>query len=228
MSTPNIDDVATTVAEYENLAISTGARVRIDPPEFSDGLSISPFTPFWLVDENPKVARVTVYRDDVPTTVYVSWAESLPAEDSWRALWQAKPMKLFGAYVVRAALRRAFRDAIGDRREPDEQHSMPAPSAPAAAEPQDAVDWFARVDDATTLDALNAVRAEARLARAVTLPLKQRMDARRDEIGGDAWATPASSEQTSATPKRREPQDYRPSENRAARRKASRKKGGRR
>ena len=226
MSTANIDDVAQTLAEYERLATGTGATVQILPTLFSADLET--WRPVWDADEPPAYAHARVYRDDVLTERYVVWAESLPAEESWRALWIAKPTKLVGAYADRSVLRRAFRDAIGDRREPDEQHSMPAPSALAAAEPEGAVHWFARVDGATTIEELNAVRAEARLARAVTLPLKQRMDARRDELSGDAWTTPAAHEQAPATPKRREPQDYRPSENRATRRKAARKKGGRR
>lgn len=227
MSTPNIDDVATTVAEYENLAISTGARVRIDPPEFSDGLSVTPFTPFWLVDENPKVARVTVYRDDVPTTVYVSWAESLPAEDSWRALWQAKPMKLFGAYVVRAALRRAFRDAIGDRREPDEQTTTPAPAAER--------DWDAEIRGAQTPDAVNALHAEMKQHRAMTVIREIALREQLQKTTDAAWQPAPVEERTATgalrTAERRPgaPRDYLPpAGNRAARRKAARRKGGKR
>lgn len=218
MSTPNIDDVATTVAEYENLAISTGAAVRIDPPEFSDGLSVSAWTPFWLADEHPKVARVTVYRNDVPTTVYVSWAESLPAEDSWRALWQAKPMKLFGAYVVRAALRRAFRDAIGDRREPDEQTAMPTPLASR--------DWDAEILKARTPDAVNALHAEMKSNRAMTVQREIALREQLQKATADAW-TPTDTA-PDEKPARPATHDYLPPANRAARRANARKKGGKR
>lgn len=236
MSTPNIDDVAQTLAEYERLAIGTGATVRIDPPEFSDGstpLIGTGWSPFWTAEAAPAVARVTVYRDGTPTTVYVAWAESFPAEESWRALWLAKPMKLFGAYVVRAALRRAFRDAIGDRREPDEQQTLPTPAAQVPSQPADAVDWFARVEEATTVTDLKAVRGAAREATAVTLPLKKRIDERLVELGDAAWGTIESRSEPGAplTPEAKPgtPRDYLPpAGNRAARRANARKKGGKR
>lgn len=225
MSTPNIDDIATTVAEYENLAISTGARVRIDPPEFSNGLSTDTFTPFWLLDENPKVARVTVYRDDVPTMVYVSWAESLPAEESWRALWLAKPMKLFGAYVVRAALRRAFRDAIGDRREPDEQTAVPA--TPAAAR-----DWDAEIRGAQTPDAVNVLHTEMKQHRAITvtreIALREQLQKTTDAAWQPVGETVERVETAAEMPQRAKPRDHLPPTNRAARRANARRKGGKR
>ncbi|MDR6142071.1 hypothetical protein QE375_001625 [Microbacterium foliorum] len=173
MSTPNIDDVATTVAEYENLAISTGAAVRIDPPEFSaDG---SEWSPFWLGGGHPVGARATVHRDGVATTVYVSWEESFPAEESWRGLWLAKPMKLFGAYVVRAALRRAFRDAIGDRREPDEQQTL-------SVAPDVARDWEAEIAGAADEQAVMALHAEMKQVRAVTVARERALRARLGEL----------------------------------------------
>lgn len=170
----NIDDVAQTLAEYERLAIGTGAAVQIDPPEFSaDGTT---WAPFWMGEAPPVAARVTVHRNGIPTTVYVSWAESLPAEESWRALWIAKPMKLFGAYTIRAGLRRAFRDAIGDRREPDE--TTAAPAAPAR-------DWAAEIDTAGDVDAVHALHAEMKRARAVTPDLELQL---RNRLAAAAWA----------------------------------------
>lgn len=170
----NIDDVAQTLAEYERLAISTGDTVQIDPPEFSaDGLA---FAPFWAAEQPPIAARATVHRAGIPTTVYVAWGESLPAEDSWRALWLAKPMKLFGAYTVRAALRRAFRDAIGDRREPDE--ATATITSPVR-------DWEAEIDDAPTADAVHALHAEMKRARAVTPQLEAQL---RNHLEAAAWA----------------------------------------
>ncbi|ABR10445.1 hypothetical protein MPMin1_gp15 [Microbacterium phage Min1] len=219
--TPNIDDVAQTLAEYERLAIATGDKVQIDPPEFSeDGAA---WSPFWIADAHPAMARVTVHRNGIATTVYVSWAESFPADDSWRALWLEKPMKLFGAYVVRAALRRAFRDAIGDRREPDE--------APAAL-PVIARDWDAEVAAATTEDAVNALHRAMKDARAVTPDREAALRARLAEVSVSAWqvapitaSVPVPAAVVS-TPSRSAPRDYLPpSGNRAARR--ARKKGRR-
>lgn len=173
MSTPNIDDVAQTLAEYERLAISTGAAVKIDPPEFTaDGAA---WTPFWPSGDHPIGARATVHRDGVPTIVYVAWEESFPAEDSWRALWLAKPMKLFGAYVVRAALRRAFRDAIGDRREPDEQQTL-------AVVPDVARDWEGEIADAADEATVHALHAEMKKARAVTVTRERALRARLTEL----------------------------------------------
>ncbi|KIP90181.1 hypothetical protein RU09_11925 [Microbacterium sp. MEJ108Y] len=223
--------VQQTLQGYLTIATKTGELRGVNVEFTADGVTWHPLV-FDLADgAHPIAARARVHRAGwaEPTHAPELWDEVVPAEEGWRALWLARPHVLFGAHTLRAALRRTFADVLGDRREPDDLDALPAPSAPTpASDDVEAIDWLARVNAATTIDALNTVRTEARLARAVTLPLKQRMDARRDEIGGDAWATPASTEQTSAAPKRREPQDYRPSENRAARRKASRKKGGRR
>ncbi|PRB01807.1 hypothetical protein CQ047_18285 [Microbacterium sp. MYb72] len=223
--------VQQTLQGYLTIATKTGELRGVNVEFTADGVTWHPLI-FDLTDgAHPIAARARVHRAGwaEPTHAPELWDEVVPAEEGWRSLWLARPHVLFGAHTLRAALRRTFADVLGDRREPDDLDALPAPSAPTpASDDVEAIDWLARVNGATTIDELNAVRAEARLARAVTLPLKQRMDARRDEIGGDAWATPASAERTPATPKRREPQDYRPSENRAARRKASRKKGGRR
>lgn len=216
----NIDDVAQTLAEYERLAIATSDTVKIDPPEFSDGttpLVGSSWSPFWMREEPPAVARATAYRNGVATVVYVSWAESFPAEESWRALWLAKPMKLFGAYAVRAALRRAFRDAIGDRREPDETTTDPA--APAR-------DWEAEVDAAPTADAVHALHAEMKRARAVTPQLEAQL---RNRLKAAAWAPAEEPEADVNDPRevaavavaevqRPRTQDHLPPTNRAARR----------
>ncbi|MCK2031236.1 hypothetical protein [Microbacterium galbinum] len=231
MSTPNIDDVAQTLAEYERLAIATGAAVRIDPPEFSDGatpLIGSGWSPFWTAEVPPVVARVTVHRDGIPTTVYVAWDESFPADESWRALWLAKPMRLFGAYVVRAALRRAFRDAIGDRREPDETHPGPADASTSR-------DWEAEIRDANTTDAVHALHAQMKAVRAVTVPRERALRDRLAELARRALyePTPADAwqpqDQPAETPSPRPAaRDYLPPQNRADRRAATRKKGRRR
>lgn len=251
MSAANIDDVAQTLAEYERLAITSGAAVQIDPPQFSaDGVT---WMPYWLDAENPPaLARATVLRDSVPTVVYVSWEESCPAEDAWRDLWHAKPMKLFGAYAVRAALRRAFREVIGDRREPDEGVGDPwAPPAPR--------DWMVEIDLAQTEDAVRALHAEAKAARAVTPQIEAALRRRLAEtLGGGDAGRPATAPAPELSPDElarhraffeqlpaieltdfqrealgkwaheepsrvRAPQDHLPPTNRAARRAASRK-----
>lgn len=165
MTETSTDEVKQTLAEYERLAISTGETVQIDPPEFSkDGDHWLPFTG----TIQPRWARATVHRDGIPTTVYVAWDEALPAEDSWRALWERKPMTLFGAFTIRAALRRAFRDVIGDRHEPDDMPDSP-PAAVTAAEP---VDWEARLAAASTPAEVVQVHNAAKAARAMTPALE--------------------------------------------------------
>ncbi len=158
------EEVQQTLAEYERLAIKTGAEVRIDPPEFWSGLSIHEWSPVWSGEEPPKYARATVYRDGIPTTVYVAWDEALPADDEWRERWLRAPMALFGSFTLRAALRRAFRDAIGDRREADD----PA-DAPVAADR----DWSAELAMANTPEAVEKLWDDAKRARAVTVELEQ-------------------------------------------------------
>lgn len=224
MSTPNIDDVAQTLAEYERLAISTGATVQILPTEFSaDGEA---WVKFWVAAEPPALARAAVLRDGVLTERYVVWAESLPADESWRALWLAKPTKLFGAYADRSVLRRAYRDAIGDRREPDEQAGPLAPAEPAR-------DWDAEILGAVTVDAVHELHAQMKRAREVTVAreaaLQEQLALVQRTTPADAWA--ATDEPSAAEPApdgRPAARDYLQPQNRAARRKAARKKGARR
>ena len=159
MTNPTSDDVAETLAEYERLAISTGARVAFDAPEFSgDG---DTWSQVWLAETPPAAARVTVYRDGAATTVVRLWRDSLPTEESWRALWLERPMVLFGAFVRRDAIRRAFRDQIGDRREPDE-------IAPAPARPER--DWGAELAATKTVAEVDALARAARDVPRVMTP----------------------------------------------------------
>lgn len=126
------ETIQQTLAEYERLAIGTGEWNGTDAPEFSD--DGEHWSTAWLPishadlngDRYPLLARATVWRKGVkrPTVVVIRWEEALPAIEEWRALWLRKPVTLFGAFALRAALRRAFRDVIGDRREPDE-HDTP-------------------------------------------------------------------------------------------------------
>lgn len=236
----NIDDVAQTLAEYERLVITSGAKVQIDPPEFSDGGSLTHealWAPFWFGEQPPKVARATVHRDGIPTTVYAVWDESLPvdtaqAEDGrlWRDIWLAKPVQRFGSFVIRKALARAFREVVGDRIEPDEDAPRVAPPQPVAR------DWAAEYRAATTVDELYGLRRAARAARENTLELEGIYNAARDELIAAEWApaeTPELSPDELARhvaffgPDRPEPTDHLPPANRAARRAEARKKGRR-
>ncbi|MFT4156513.1 MAG: hypothetical protein QM630_01070 [Microbacterium sp.] len=220
----NIDDVAQTLAEYERLAITSGARVQIDPPEFSVDAE------HWLpiVGElTPRWARATVHRDGIPTTVYASWDESLPVETAqtddgrlWRDIWEQKPMQRFGSFIVRSALRRAFREVIGDRVEPDED-------APRVAAPVRERDWDAEIAAARTTDAVHALHKEMKLPqhRAVTVPRERALRAQLDKIAAEEWA-PGEDHSVVAEPPRPAPRDHLPPANRAARRKAARRKRG--
>ena len=231
----NIDDVAQTLAEYERLAITSGAKVQIDPPEFSaDGDHWLP-----IVGElTPRWARATVHRDGIATTVYASWDESLPIETAqtedgrlWREIWEQKPMQRFGSFIVRAALRRAFREVVGDRTEPDEDAPRAAVAAPR--------DWAKEYLSATSIAELNDIRHAVRAARENTIELQDLYTARRAALAGDDWKpiTPPTPELSADELARHHaffgheptrPQDHQPPQNRAARRANARKKGGRR
>lgn len=216
-----IEEFAHTVAAYEAAAINTGQWDGIDAPEFSaDGAN---WAPVWLGDGTPAFARVTVYRKDVrvPYTAIIAWSESLPAVDEWRALWERKPMTLFGAAAKRDAIRHAFRDVIGDRRDEDERD--PAAPAVGAQPPAPADrDWDAEIAAAETEDALTSLWGEMRGARARTGAREKAYHDRLAALAAaepDAWAP--------ATKPGRQPSDYRPAANRAERRTQARKKGRR-
>ncbi len=138
-----VDDVAQTLAEYTRLALSTGARLRIDPPEFTADGEV--WVPLWLHDEPPAGARVTVWRDDVDTTIVRRWKEALPGETAltpdgrrWLDIWLDNPTERFESYVVRAALARAYPDVILDRPEPGKPLRPSTVVAPATTDPEQA------------------------------------------------------------------------------------------
>jgi len=215
MTEHTLEEFAHTVAAYEAAAIATGQWDGIDAPEFSaDGIN---WAPVWLGEGVPAFARVTVYRKDVrvPYTAVIAWAEAIPADESWRALWERKPMTLFGASAKRDAIRHAFRDVIGDRRDADED------VAPPTAAPADR-DWDAELAAAADLDTLEGIWRDARGARARTGAREVSYKARRDELAAAAWEpTPAGK------PERPYALDHLPPANRAARRAQARKKGKR-
>lgn len=241
--TATIEDFAKTLAEYESLAILTGEWDGIETPEFSDdGVA---WSTVWKSDEPPAFARATVYRKGVrvPSTAVIAWGEALPAVDDWRALWERKPMTLFGSAAKRAAIRHGFREVIGDRRDADEIDPN-GPAAPTPA-PADRTDWDTQLADAPDVEALDLVWKDMRADRARTGAREVAYRARRDDLTAAAW-TPAGLAQVADITEERAaevladvaatepgpvkpgaPQDYLPG-NRAARRAATRKKGGRR
>ncbi|MDY7528475.1 MULTISPECIES: hypothetical protein [unclassified Cryobacterium] len=179
-------DVAATIAEYERLAIGTG-QWRGTVVEFSnDGNVWAAYLFPTEAEPHPALARATVHREGVtvPTVVTVAWAETVPAVAEWAELWSRKPHSLFGAAAARAALRRAFRDAIGDRREPEEIDAAAAPAAAASI----ASDWLGELAEANTAEAVAALWARARKARAVTVQLERSFTARRHAIAEQATA----------------------------------------
>ncbi|MFL2002276.1 hypothetical protein [Microbacterium sp. A1-JK] len=228
----SIEEFANTVAAYEAAAIKTGKWDGIESPEFSsDGVA---WSTVWVGEGAPNFARVTVHRKGVkiPYTAVIAWAEAIPAVDEWRVLWERKPMTLFGAAAKRAAIRHAFRDIIGDRRDPDEVD----PAAPPAAAVSER-DWDAEIQAAPDVDTLDALWLEMRGHRARTGAREVAKTTRRTELStmgplkADEWELTQErgrqiAEQFVGTPspQRQGPRDYLPPANRAARRK---KKGRR-
>lgn len=240
--TATIDEVAKTLGEFEALAQKTGEWDGAEPVEFSaDGVN---WLPVWVATDDhpfPPFARATVHRKGVaaPTVMIVAWDESVPADDEWRALWERKPMKLFGSFALRSAIRHAFRDVVGDLRGPDEQDG-PTIGAPGAnAEPRD---WDAEYRAAETVDVLDGIRRDVRTARQNTDQLNALYRERKAQLTAEAWTprelanltdtteenaaellTEVAAAEPAARPGRA-PQDHLPG-NRAARRAASKKKG---
>lgn len=134
-----VDDVAQTLAEYTRVALSTGARLEIDPVEFTaDGVV---WVPLWLNEEPPAGARATVRRDGVETTVIRRWVEAIPGDEAltdtgrrWKDIWLENQTERFESYVLRAALARAYPDVIGDRFDMGKPR-VPRPTEPAEGEP---------------------------------------------------------------------------------------------
>lgn len=247
--TATIDEVAKTLGEFEALAQKTGEWDGADAVEFSnDGVT---WSPVWMPTEraayirgdddvialtNPAFARARVYRKGVAHVdwQYVTWDESVPADDEWRDLWMRKPSKLFGSFALRSAYRHAFRDVVGDLRGPDEDD----PKTPGDVTPAAPRDWASEYDAATTVDQLDDIRKDCRAARQNTMELQEHWRARRAQIVDAEWTAPAPDlspeeairhaaffeqpEQPERT--RPVPQDHLPPTNRAARR-ASKRKG---
>lgn len=182
VSTP--EEVQQTLQSYLAQVTATGDLRGHRAEVTADGVTWSEV----IFDEavRPIAARATVYRAgwEIPTVVTELWGETVPADDAWRARWEAHPNALSKAHVMRTALRRTFADVLGDRREPDDVVApVPAATVEAPA-PEGApdLDWYGRVEGAKTLADLNDVRRAARGARAMDLQLKAAIEKRRAEL----------------------------------------------
>lgn len=236
-----------TIGEVEHIVHASGLWDGTGPVEFSDdGVTwTQAWAPTLLTGASgeviraeiahPEFARVEVYRKDVriPTTVTIRWDEQYPAaSEEWSAKWNRSPMRHFGRTARMVGFRQTFRDIVGDivvEDEADERTLAPtADPAPAAER-----DWAAEFANADTVDALDAVVAEARQAR-VFKPTKAGTEldlaakARRRELTAAAAAAWDAPDATSKPVPRPATSDHLPPQNRAARRKANRKRGGRR
>lgn len=188
------DDTFITLADAEAAALATGQLRGVDNTYSNDGIQ---WLEHWLpTDEHPKpvLARATVVRlidgDRVTTRVVVSWAEYYPADTDRAESWDQLPTIMLRKVAIVSALRSAFRDVIGDRYERAELDQ----SLIAAA----TRDWSAALAGATTAEAVRELWAEARAARAVTVPLEREIKARLRELDLDAAATASASASASA------------------------------
>lgn len=210
--TPTPEGVQNTLREYLRVAATSG-ELRGTRVEFSgDGVE---WVDVWLGSEPPVAARATVYRDGwvIPTVVTAVWADSLPADDTWRELWQRKWNVLFGAFVLRASLARTFPELLGDRREPDDlptgEPTLPDAPRPPAAEPAtdaaeptvERVPWLQRVADARTEQEVEAIREEARGQRAIDPELHMAMKARLRDLAAQQAKTFSVDEPAKPAPK---------------------------
>jgi hypothetical protein len=181
------DDVQQTLQAYLTAATQTGelrgthVELSLNGVDWADALIVPE-------GEHPVAARATVHRAGwvIPTVVTELWDEVVPADESWRGLWFARPNVLFGAHALRKALVRTFADVLGNRREPDDDPTgEPAAPAPQRTEPQPDVApraWGEEIAHAQSLEELNEIRRAARAERAMTQPLKIAFDIRRAEL----------------------------------------------
>ncbi|MCW2165093.1 hypothetical protein B0I12_002248 [Microbacterium hydrothermale] len=184
------EDVAKTLADYERIVQATGEWNGREATEFTnDGVT---WSPVWVKTEahpTPLAARSRVHRVGVlyPAEEVVLWDEAFPAENpDWQKVWTERPRVLFGAFTARRALKAAFREALRDRREPDD-----LPDARDAAPVPEPRDWDLEIATAATVDELKGVWSDARTARARTGPREVAYNARLTELAATAWEPPA-------------------------------------
>lgn len=170
------EDVAKTLADYERIVQATGEWNGREATEFTnDGVTWSPVWVKTAEHPNPLAARSRVHRVGVmyPAEEVVLWEEALPADENWRRIWNERPRTLFGAFAARRSMKSAFREALWDRREPDD-----LPDARDAAPTPEPRNWDLEIATAATEDELKGVWSDARAARARTGPREVAYNAR--------------------------------------------------
>ena len=171
---------AATLAEISAIVLASGQWAGVGEPEFSvDGQAWSTVFIPTESNPNPRFARATVHRvDAVPTSVTISWDESLPIDDVWRERWFRRPMSLFGARAIRAAYRRAFGDIVEVVPNPAEGDDVPD----TAQAPAPSVDWSARIQAVSSLEALEQLGKEMKKHRAFTTVLNRQWKSRKAQL----------------------------------------------
>lgn len=167
---------AATLAEISAIVLASGEWAGVGEPEFSvDGLKWSPVFIPTDVNRVPRFARATVHRAGaVPTTVTISWDESVPADDEWQRRWERRPMTLFGARALRSAYRRAFGDIVEVVPNPAE-----GDDAPELVEQSAPTDWSACIEAVADLDELTQLGKDMKKQRAFTVALDKQWRARK-------------------------------------------------
>jgi hypothetical protein len=190
------EDVAKTLADYERIAQESGEWNGREATEFTDdGIH---WSPVWVKSEgrpHPLAARSRVHRKgvDYPAEEVVLWDEAFPAENpDWQKVWTDRPRVLFGAFTARRALKAAFREALRDRREPDDLPEARDAAPVVESEPRN---WDLEIATADTVDELKGVWSDARTASARTAAREVAYNARLAELTSagvvvpqDAWA----------------------------------------
>lgn len=192
------EDVAKTLADYERIAQATGEWNGREATEYTnDGVNWSTVWSETPEHPHPLAARSRVHRKGVlfPAEEVVMWDEALPSDEAWRAIWDARKRVLFGAFTARRALKAAFREALRDRREPDD-----LPDARDAEPRPEPRDWDLEIATAETVDELKGVWSDARTARARTGSREVAYNARHAELTASAWEPPAMSFRAMTTP----------------------------
>jgi len=171
---------AATLAEISAIVLASGQWAGVGEPEFSvDGSKWSTVFIPTEINQHPRFARATVHRAGaVPTSVTISWDESLPADEVWRERWFRRPMSLFGARAIRAAYRRAFGDIVEVVPNPAEGDDV----ADTAQAPAPSVDWSARIQAVSSLDELEQLGKEMKKQRAFDTVLNRQWKARKAEL----------------------------------------------
>jgi len=179
------EDVAKTLADYERIAQESGEWNGREATEFTDdGIH---WSPVWVKTDghpHPLAARSRVHRKgvDYPAEEVVLWDEAFPAENpDWQKVWTDRPRVLFGAFTARRALKAAFREALRDRREPDD---LPDARDVAPAQESEPRNWDLEIATAATEAELKGVWSDARAPRARTAAREVAYNARLAELRG--------------------------------------------